>query len=121
MAGENQQGGWGLGGGLADLVSTLKGGVTNLAQINQAIQSAFPRVNGSFTLSAATTTVVTNNSIAANSMVFWSASNGTAALIVRTNGLYHATNTAGTSFTMSTQSGSATSGGTFNYIVLNPS
>lgn len=109
-----------LGAGFADLVSTLKGGVTNLSLMAQAFSAAFPRITGSFTLSAATATVVTEPKVVASSIVQWFPTNGTAALIVRTNGLFHQTNTAGATFTMSTQSGSAIAGGTFNYVVLNP-
>lgn len=111
----------GLGGGLADLVSTQKGGVTNLSRLVTAVENAFPRINGTFTLSAATTTVVTQPSIGANAVVIPVPINATAALIVRTNGLFVSTHTAGTSFTMSTQAGSAVAGGIFSYIVINPS
>lgn len=135
-----------LGGGLADLVSNVKNCVTNLSALNSTVQtsvallqtttlalqtavlsigtaimSTFPRINGSFTFSAATTTVVSQGSIAANSIVVPFATNATAALIVRTNGLFHLSNQPTTSFTMSTQVNSAPSGGTFNYIVINPS
>jgi hypothetical protein len=109
-----------LGGSLIDLVSNLKNAVTNLANINQTLRQLFPRINGTFTLSAATTTDVAESRVVSNSLVFVTPSNATAALIVRSNGLYHSTNTAGTSFTLSTQSGSAASGGIFEYIVINP-
>lgn len=113
----------GLGGGLADLVSTQKGGVTNLARLVTAIENAFPRINGTFTLSAATATVITQPSIAANGIVGFWANNATAALIERTNGLFQVAGStvAGTSFTMSTQSGAAVAGGVWSYIVINPS
>lgn len=141
-----------LGGGVADLVSTVKGGVQNLSEINQtlngladstailaainttliaaytallaintAILTTFPRINGTFTLSAATTTNVAEVRLAANAIVIPFATNATAALIVRTNGLFHSASTSGVGFTVSTQSGSATSGGTFEYIAFNPS
>lgn len=110
-----------MGGGLADLVSTIKGAVTNLGRLISAVENAFPRVNGTFTLSAATTTVVTQAAIAANGIVLWSPTNATAALIERTNGLYHSLTTSGVGFSMSTQAGSATAGGTFSYVILNPS
>lgn len=109
-----------LGGGLFDLISTLKGGVQNLSLMAQTFSAVFPRITGSFTLSAATTTVVTEPKVVASSIVQWFPTNATAALIVRTNGLFHQTNTAGATFTVSTQSGSATAGGTFNYIISNP-
>lgn len=105
---------------LDDLNSTQQNGVRLLAQIATAIVGAFPRINGTFTLSAATTTNVTQASIAANGLVFFSPTNATAALIVRTNGLFVSLVTSGVGFQLSTQSGSATSGGTFSYIVLNP-
>lgn len=111
----------GLGGSLVDLVSTIKGAVQNLAALNTTLGNAFPRISGSFTLSAATTTVVTQTGISATSEVFWSPTNATAALILRTNGLFHAANTPGASFSLSTQAGSATTGGTFEYFVINPS
>ena len=139
-------GGGQLGGSLADLVSNVKNCVTNISALNTSLQSAtvaiqsstltiqtaifnvataimstFPRINGTFTFSAATTTVVSQGSIAANSIVEWSPTNATAALIVRTNGVFHLSNQPTTSFTMSTQVNSAPSGGTFNYIVINPS
>lgn len=110
----------GLGGSLSDLISTIKGGVQNLSALNSTLQSIFPRINGTFTLSAATTTVVPQPSISATSMVSFSATNATGALIVRTNGLYHSASTSGVSFSMSTQSGSAIAGGTFEYFVVNP-
>lgn len=117
-----QDDGYGIDfGGVSDLVSTLKGVVENLGQIDQTLGQVFPRVNGTFTLSAATATVVTNASIASNSIVIPFATNATAALVVRTNGLFVSALTSGVSFSMSTQAGSATSGGTFSYIVLNPS
>lgn len=118
---DNQQGNSGLGGGLGDLISTNKGGVQNLSLIAQILSSVFPRVFGSFTLSAATATIVTQPGItSASSIVFAFPANGTAALIVRTNGLFQSITTAGVGFTMSTQLGSATASGTFNYFVINP-
>jgi hypothetical protein len=111
----------GLGGNLSDLISTIKGAVQNLSALNTTLQNAFPRISGSFTLSAATTTVVTQNAISATSLVFLTPTNGTAGLILRTNGLFHSANTPGASFTLSTQAGSATTGGTFEYFVINPS
>lgn len=111
-----------LGGGVADLVSTLKGIVTNLSLGVQAFSVAFPRINGTFALSAATVSVITEPRIASNGIVFWSANNTTAALIMRTNGLFQVAGSTvgGTSFTMSTQAGSAVAGSVFSYIVINP-
>lgn len=121
MPPDNPYSGSGVGGDLAALVSTLKGIVTNLSNLNTTLLTVIPRITGSFTLSAATTTIVTQASIAANSIVMLTPTNATAALIVRTNGLFHSTNTPGASFTLSTQVNSAVAGGTFEYTVTNPS
>lgn len=107
-------------GAIDDVVSTMKGGVENIGQLVQVIQNVLPRINGSFTLSAATTTVVTQPEIASNSMVFFTAINATAALTQRTAGLFHSANTAGTSFSISTQSGTAIGTERFEYSVINP-
>lgn len=119
--GDNPFSGGSLGGDVAALVSTLKGIVTNLSNLNLTIQTVIPRISGSFTLSAATTTIITQASIAANSIVLLTPTNATAALIVRSNGLFHSSNTPGASFTLSTQLNSAVAGGTFEYVVITPS
>lgn len=110
----------GFGASIADLVSTIKGAVQNLSALNQTLSAAFPRATGTVTLSAATTTLVTQTAIIAGSIVSFVPTNATAALILRTNGLYHSSNVVGASFTLTTQVGSATAGGTFEYYVVNP-
>jgi hypothetical protein len=110
----------GLGGNLSDLISTIKGAVQNLSALNSTIANIFPRTLGTFTLAAATTTNVTQPNVVALSQVYFSPTNATGALILRTNGLFHATNTAGAGFTLSTQAGSAVAGGTFEYFLINP-
>lgn len=104
-----------------DLVSVMKGGVQNLGQLVIAITNAFPRVNGTFTLSNATTTVVTQPSVGASARVFITPTNATAALLQRTSGLFHSATVAGASFSISTQSGTAAGTETFEYILINPS
>ncbi len=99
------------------LISTLAA-VQNIAT---AIYSTFPRISGTFTLANATLTVVTQPSTGANAVVTFTPKNATGALTLRTQGLFHATNTAGASFTLSTQSGSALGTETFEYVMLNPS
>lgn len=106
---------------LDDLVSTLQGGVENIGKLIEAVEGAFPRINGTFTLSAGTTTVVTQAQIAANGIVIPFAKNAAAALVVRTAGLYQSAVTSGAGFSMSTQSGTAAGTETFSYIVINPS
>lgn len=111
----------GVGGGLSDLVSTIKGAVQNLSQLNTTLQNAFPRINGTFTLSAGTTTIVTQPSIGASGIPLITATNATAALTVRTAGLFVSAMTAGVGFSLSTQSGTAQGTETFKYVVVNPS
>lgn len=108
-------------GGITDLVSTIKGAVRNLAQLNTTLQAVFPRTIGSFTLAAGTTTTVTQPAVKANADVVLTATNATAALTVRTAGLFVSTITPGASFAVSTQNGTAQGSETFSYIVVNPS
>mgnify|MGYP001570164330 CR=1 FL=1 len=103
-----------------DLVSVMKGGVQNLGQLVNVIQNIFPRTIGTFTLSNATVTVVTQPAVKANSVVFFTPTNATAALVQRTMGLFHSASTAGASFSISTQSGTAAGTETFEYVVINP-
>ncbi len=77
-------------------------------------------VGGTFTLTNATTTVVTQTAVAANSILSLTPTNATAALTVRTQGLYHSASTTGASFSISTQSGSATGTETFEYLLFTP-
>ena len=104
-----------------DLVSNLKGGVQNLGAVAQALQNVFPRITGTVTLANATVTVVAQNNVAANSLVFLTATNATAALTERTAGVFVTALIPGTSFSVSTQSGMAAGGETFQYFLVNPS
>lgn len=102
-----------------DIVSVMKGGVQNLGQLTLVLQNAFPRINGTFTLSNATTTVINQPSVGANAVISFAPTNAAAALLQRTAGVYHSATVAGTSFSISTQSGSAAGGEIFSYYVLN--
>jgi hypothetical protein len=105
---------------LDDINSNLKNAVTNIGALTNAINAAFPRITGSFTLAAATTTVVVQPATAANSIVILTPTNGTAALTERTSGLFQSANTPGASFSISTQNGAAAGTETFSYIMVNP-
>ncbi len=105
---------------LDDVVSTMQGAVRNIGQVAQAIQNTVPRTFGTLTLANATLTVVTQPAIVSGSKVFFTPTNATAALLLRTQGLFHSTNTAGTSFTLSTQTGTSAGTETFEYFVINP-
>lgn len=111
----------GDGGGLGDIGTTLQLGNQNFSQLIQAVLSIFPRVGGSFRLSAAATTTVTQASIAANSIVLFVPTNAAAATLQSgASAIYHSNNTAGASFQVTTASGTAAAGTeTFNYIVVN--
>jgi hypothetical protein len=104
---------------LTNLNSTLQGVVKNLSQLQQTISNAFPAIGGSFTLTAATTTIVTQPAVVSGSRVFLTATNATAALTFRSQGLYHSANTPGASFSISTQTGLALGSETFEYFVQN--
>ena len=106
--------------GLANLVSQLKAGVTNLSSIAQTLSIVFPRVAGSFTLSAGTTTAVAQPGILGNGTPWWVPTNAAAAMTLMTNGLYLAVVTAGVGFSVSTGTGTPSGTATFNYVVFNP-
>lgn len=101
------------GGGNALLVIAINA-------VASAILSSFPQVGGTFTLANATVTVVTQSQIGVNSKVFFTPTNATGTLTQRTAGLYHSTNTAGSSFSVSTQTGLALGTETFEYLVFGP-
>jgi len=103
-----------------DINSTLQGIVRNLSQWNQNLLAVLPRINGTATLTAGASTVVTNASVAANSQVIFTPTNAAAALLLRTNGLYVSAVTSGASFTLTTQTGVAGGTETFSYSVINP-
>ena len=94
---------------------------TSLLAISTAILTSFPRISGTFTLGNATVTVVTQPAVAASWKVTWQATNATGALTERTQGLFLSAVTAGSGFSVSTQSGSAIGTETFEYIGFNPS
>lgn len=108
-------------GSIDDIVSQFKNAVDNASQIAQAVQNAFPRINGTFTLSAGTTTVVTQPDAAASAIPWWVPTNAAAAQLVRTRGLYLSAVTAGSGFSVSTDNGTAAGTETFKYVLMNPS
>lgn len=99
--------------------TTLQGIARNIGQWVTAFNGRI--VGGTFTLAAATTTVVAQPAVKANSIVTLTPTNATAALTQRTSGIYHSANSVGASFSVSTQSGSASGAETFEYLVFTPS
>lgn len=110
----------GAGGGsdFSAGISTLQNIARNIALLVQAYSGRL--VGGTFTLAAATTTVVTQTAVKSNSIVSLTPTNATAALTQRSQGIYHSANSVGASFSVSTQSGSALGTETFEYIVFTP-
>jgi hypothetical protein len=103
---------------LEDVVSNMRNGVTSLSKIALALTNAFPTiVSGNITLSAATTTVVSQTGTVATSIVLLSATNTSAASTVLFNGVYISAIVAGTSFSVSTLNNPAGGNETFSYVV----
>lgn len=94
-----------------------------LSQLVTTFQSIFPRTAGTFTLSAAATTVIAQPAITANSFVFPFPINASAAtLMAGAKSLYQdrSANVAGASFTVKTADGTNAAGTEiFAYFVLN--
>ncbi len=109
------------------------GGATDVTAINSTLQNIARQlglwvqvwngriVGGTFTLSNATTTVVSQANVQAGSIIIPFATNATAALTMRTNGLYISARTAASTFSISTQNGSALGTETFGYVIFTPS
>ena len=101
-------------------VTRAQEGTTAVNAVASAVIAAFLPATGSFTLANATVTVVSQSAVQTNSVVFFTPTNATAALTVRTAGLYWSNTTTGTSFSVSTQTGSAIGTETFKYVVITP-
>lgn len=91
--------------------------------LRDAILATFPRVTGTFTLSAAASTVVPNTSVTSTSIIQWTPTNAAAAtLLSGANNLYLSARTSGASFTVTTAAGGSAAGTeTFNFSLSNPS
>lgn len=110
-----------LGGGLQDLVSTQKSGVNYLGQLLVAIQSAFPRIAGTFTMAVAATNTVTDARINANAVVWLQATNLSAGTLQGSAKNLVVSAVASGSFTVSTANATNAAGTeTFSYVAFNP-
>ncbi len=91
--------------------------------LRDAILTVFPRITGTFTLSAAATTTVPNTSVTSTSIISLTPLNAAAAtLMAGANSLYVSARTSGASFTVSTAGGGAAAGTEqFSYMLVNPS
>lgn len=112
--------GQGTAGG-TDIVTQLQGIVRQLSAWVQAFQGRI--TYGSFTLSAAVSTVVPNTAVASNSQIALSATNAAAATLMGSaKSLYTSAVSPGVSFTVATANGVAAVGTeTFNYSIQTPS
>lgn len=114
--------------GLGDIVTQLKGIISQLSTSNSnmlaliaTLSAVFPRITGTFTLATSATTVVTQPAIQANSVVQLTPTNAAAAtLMAGAKSLYISALTPGASFTVATADGTNAAGTeTFSYSIFN--
>lgn len=96
--------------------------VTAINNLVQAVQNAWPRITGTFTLAAAATTTVTQPAVRSTSVIQLTATNAAAGTLQGSaKALYVSAIVPGTSFTVATASGASAAGTeTFSYSVFNP-
>lgn len=94
-----------------------------LTQLVNAVLKTFPRVNGSFTMTAAATTVVTQTAVTANCRIFLASTNAAAGTLVGSaKSPYISVKTVGASFTVATANAASAAGTeTFDYVIVIPS
>lgn len=114
-------------GSLQDLTTAVQLGGTNtnqsLTNLIAALQALFlTRSVGTFTFAAAATAVVLNTQVQANSLIYLMPTNASAGTLVGSaKSPFISARTVGTSFTVSTASGVAATGGeSFSYFILSP-
>lgn len=110
------------GASIADVVAILNQIARNGSLLAQTMSAVLPRINGTFTLSAAASTTVTQPQVKADSLIQWFPSNAAAATLEGSaKHLYPSTINAGSNFIMTTASGSTAAGTeTFKYTIINP-
>lgn len=110
----------GTSGG-TDIVTQLQGIVRQLGSWIQAFNGR--QTFGSFTLTAASTTVVQNTAVQSTSQISWTPTNAAAATLMSgSKSLYRSAVSGGTSFTLATADGTAAVGTeTFSYMITTPS
>lgn len=111
--------------GVTDVVTELKGIVSQLSALVTATKSIATAIAGrvtfgTFTLSAGASTTVAQPMIQSNSTVSLTPTNAAATNLQRTSGLYVSAIVAGTSFTVTTGTGSAAGTETFSYTINTP-
>lgn len=118
---DDQRGGAGMS--FQNLETQQRMMIVAINGLRDAILSTFPRVTGTFTLSAAASTVVPNTSVTSTSIISLTPLNaGAATLMAGANSLYVSARTSGASFTVSTAAGgSAAATEQFQYLLVVPS
>lgn len=105
--------------GTTDIVIQLQGVVRQLTALVQAIKGRV--ISGSFTMTTGVATfVVAQPAVQAQSTISLTALNSDGAAAQRTNGIYISTVTPGTSFTISTQTGTVSGSPQFSYTINTP-
>lgn len=114
-----------LGGSLTQIATNTRMANQQMGQLIQTLSTILPfgGAFGTFTLSAAATTTVTNSSVAANSVIIWVPTNAAAAAFnTAATALYLSARTAGTSFALTTANGGSAAGSEqLAYVIINPS
>jgi hypothetical protein len=105
------------------LITIAQNIVTAINGLTSAVMNVWPRITGTFTLTATATFTVTQPGIKATSVVMLSPTNAAAGTLMGSaKSLYVSALAPGASFTVATASGAAATGTeTFNYAVFNPS
>lgn len=104
--------------GPQDVVTQLQGIVTQLTALVAAINGRV--VSGTITLTAGASTVVAQPAVQSLSTIVLTPTNAAAANLLRTDGLFVASKIPGTSFTLTTGTGSAAGTETFAYSINTP-
>jgi hypothetical protein len=118
--------GWQIGGTSDDMVSKAQALIEQVAALRSVLGDAFANAYtvGTFTMPAANSSVISAPSVTANSVVFLSPINASAAaLMAGASSLYHdrPSNIVGTSFTVDTADGNNAAGTEqFAYLLINP-
>lgn len=108
---------------IAQIVTQLANSNQNMSLLIQAVQALAKISYGTITWTAASTVVVANTAVTANSVIVWAPTNASAGtLTAGATSPYLSARTAGASFTLATANAAAAAGGeTYAFFLYNPS
>jgi hypothetical protein len=110
-----------IGGSGQDLVSTQKSGVAYLGRILNVLQNIFPRITGTFTMTATATHTITDARLNANAVVWLQATNAAAGTLQGSAKSLYVQSVASGSFVVATASAANAVGTeTYSYTAFNP-